>query len=1138
MKILKTALSLLIYLIALSVFAEGENSLTKTISIPEGVTTLLNNVAVREDGRIKVSGTPGYWNNSGDTTQGDLTRSREAAFDGDDTTFFDPRTELNLLGNCWAAIEFEKPYYVMKIRYKGRPGGSNGQLRQLTGCIFQGANLPDFSDAEEIAVANVDNDAVPSASNGWKTWNGVNYWAEIEIPFIYSTANPFSEVARSRKAYKYLRIIGPTPYANTQGPNGQNGMCCGNVSELEFYGLPQEAANSLPGYHEEEYRPVISGQQSQNDEMAFDMTFKFLPNTANSIEGMSLTPHCLYGYEVFRQTPNDEGYSGEITEAGFMMAYPGRETATFSFVDPDLTPGVRYMVRAFNIVTNTLEATYITPNSSGTPSAVTVSSSTTDKSAIISWNNPLTGTDQISAIHIYRGTAPGGPWTLLDTENTDFREEQFTDSAISGGVTYYYQLCYLYSNSFDDNKYEGPLTHDVEFRFEENIERTWSADGRTSTLKPGMEAICHYGPWDNSGNPANLFDNNFSTFSDIVPKSDRTIRDDGTAKAGVDLGATYVITRARIYPRTSSERYRFSKLALFGSNADSAGRDNADGWRANTNCTQLTERFSDPTPFESFFEVEITDPTPYRYVFIQHAEFTQADRNKEAFANAAELQLFGYRSDEAAADILLAPTSVTMLVFSNTENQYGKIGVAFSWVASPNATSYQIEQKEDNGDWQVIATNISGTSYFHELQDISNTGSFRIASVREDPSQEGESEFAYARPDHPYAIGEGTGLWAVYTCPYENNIPQRKEWIKRVDATIQNSWGNTRIIPECTESTNDVHIVWSGKLIAPLTGVYQFRVDCDDAFALRIDSTQVINNWDGNKTNAELYRGEVFLEAGEHKIRADYHTIGSAADKNMFCNLSWGGVVDDGPIPPTQLIPEPLPPMSYPWLGENTFEAKTKGYSEFSPTYEIVRVVGEDGSESEVERAVDGFIITGAGDDFWIKETAAHMVWRMVTGDFYISAKFERQINEKPSQFNDSGWAWKGMLVARKDLGYIPPLVCASYASNGFEGRADLKIRDQKGGDIYDYEARTQKLPPVIYQKLQRVGNVFTQSFSEDGVNWQVVKTYVDEAHMLDGVLYVGPAVSSIKDLRVLGTYRVTVVKVECDPGSGIVYIR
>lgn len=130
-----------------------------------------------------IIGTPGSWNNSGNTITN--------VFDGDVSSFFD----APVANGAWAGLDFgagvsnviTKINYCPRATFEGR----------MVGGVFQGANQPNFSGSVPLHTI-----AVPPA------------------PGVFTSVN----------------IANPAPfrYARYLSPN--NGY--GNVSEVEFYGYP------------------------------------------------------------------------------------------------------------------------------------------------------------------------------------------------------------------------------------------------------------------------------------------------------------------------------------------------------------------------------------------------------------------------------------------------------------------------------------------------------------------------------------------------------------------------------------------------------------------------------------------------------------------------------------------------------------------------------------------------------------------------------------------------------------------------------------------------------------------------------------------------------------------------------------
>ena len=122
-----------------------------------------------------------------------LDRTKEAAVDGDLGTYFDAPTNTAWVGYDLGA---DGVSVITRIRYAPRPDAAH----RMIGGHFQGANSPDFSDAETFAGVGARPDS----------------WVMTE-----------QHVANG-KPYRYVRFLSPNGY--------------GSVAELEFYGL----AGQLP----------------------------------------------------------------------------------------------------------------------------------------------------------------------------------------------------------------------------------------------------------------------------------------------------------------------------------------------------------------------------------------------------------------------------------------------------------------------------------------------------------------------------------------------------------------------------------------------------------------------------------------------------------------------------------------------------------------------------------------------------------------------------------------------------------------------------------------------------------------------------------------------------------------------------
>ena len=129
------------------------------------------------------------------------------ALDGDLSTFYDPKTVSGV--SHYVGYALVKPMCVTRMRYGGRQTGA-GAASRLRDCRIEGANQSDFSDAVTLHVCA---NSVPN------DYDSIRGWIEV-APDATAGLNTF----------KYFRFIDPV--GNQQ---------CGDISELEFYGLDADA---------------------------------------------------------------------------------------------------------------------------------------------------------------------------------------------------------------------------------------------------------------------------------------------------------------------------------------------------------------------------------------------------------------------------------------------------------------------------------------------------------------------------------------------------------------------------------------------------------------------------------------------------------------------------------------------------------------------------------------------------------------------------------------------------------------------------------------------------------------------------------------------------------------------------------
>jgi len=239
------------------------------------------------DGKIVVYGTEGAWGGG---------HTKEQMFDGigdGNANFFDPPQAAALQGNCWAGIGFTKPKLALRIRFLTR----DKYDYRAEGCYIQGANNVDFSDAVTIHVV-APTTVSRNYNEQWLSYPNTEY-----------------------RAYRYFRILGPTPHSNSN----PSASMAGNLSELEFYGIdaedwPSIAEAPAPRMPEVALRARFNGK----------MNFRAFSNAGETI-----------AFEVQCRRAGEKEYS-------WAGAFAGHNGWVAGFVDDPFPGEVQYRLRARN----------------------------------------------------------------------------------------------------------------------------------------------------------------------------------------------------------------------------------------------------------------------------------------------------------------------------------------------------------------------------------------------------------------------------------------------------------------------------------------------------------------------------------------------------------------------------------------------------------------------------------------------------------------------------------------------------------------------------------------------------------------------------------------------------------------------
>ncbi|BAU12498.1 PA14 domain-containing protein [Leptolyngbya sp. NIES-3755] len=149
----------------------------------------------------------------------------------------------------------------------------------------------------------------------------------------------------------------------------------------------------------------------------------------------------------------------------------------------------------------------------------------------------------------------------------------------------------------------------------------------------------------------------------------------------------------------------------------------------------------------------------------------------------------------------------------------------------------------------------------------------------------------------------GNGLLGEYF----DNIDFTAPILSRTDTTVNFNWNSGSPDPNIGPDTFSVR--WTGQILAPTTGTYQFFTTTDDGVRLFVNGQQVINSFINQPATERT--GTISLVAGQrYDIRMEYFENGGSASSQ----LSWSGPgITKQIIPQSQLFsaapPPPPPPL-------------------------------------------------------------------------------------------------------------------------------------------------------------------------------------------------------------------------------------
>jgi hypothetical protein len=146
------------------------------------------------------------------------------------------------------------------------------------------------------------------------------------------------------------------------------------------------------------------------------------------------------------------------------------------------------------------------------------------------------------------------------------------------------------------------------------------------------------------------------------------------------------------------------------------------------------------------------------------------------------------------------------------------------------------------------------------------------------------------------ASGTGTGLMAQYF----GQIDESELAQTIVDPYIDNVWSGTGPSHTILNGQNDnVSVIWSGYIEAPVTGTYMIYGTTDDGMRIHINGTAVVDAWYFQGTTE--HTGSIDLVAGQrYPIRVRYFQGGGGTEAHVWWQVP-GGIKEV--IPTERLYP-------------------------------------------------------------------------------------------------------------------------------------------------------------------------------------------------------------------------------------------
>ena len=460
-----------------------------------------------------------------------------------------------------------------------------------------------------------------------------------------------------------------------------------------------------------------------------------------------------------------------------------------------------------------------------------------DSSLTLNWN-AVAGA---STYNVLRATKAGGPYTSIAA---GVATSTYTDNAVVNGTTYYYVVQAVNKNGTSGNSNEASGVPVAAIIGSGTLSINFVGGGGAVTPSPmgpteiaGVIPVANWNNFIGANGGLALTDSLGAatsasisvsgvpnTWSSGVPDNPGNQRmmvgylDSGNATvtsvalSGLSPSKTYLI-----YVYTARDDTNSAALYSVGAQTFAAQPGIFGG---------------------TFTQVTATDPT--KPMAGNYMVFQVTGSGSYTVMATPDAATNGFRAPVNAVQVIVltAPTAPTGLAAVGLDSS-----VYLTWNAVPVATTYNIlRATKAGGPYTSVATGVAGTTFTDTALTNGTTYYYVVRGVNSIGTSPNSNE-ASAKPVAA-VLGTGNGLYGVYYTPGTMDFSAETTGtvvLSNVVPFINYNQGNANVANNPLPwpsgiPTTQFTAVWTGQVLAPYTGSYQFQTVTDDGARLTIDS--------------------------------------------------------------------------------------------------------------------------------------------------------------------------------------------------------------------------------------------------------------------------------------------------------------